>query len=176
LVECAQSMHVRALDAHRMSSTSHVHDASDGMRADRGAHNSHAGQRRSRRETRGGCRNAADGCDRCVTCAGTRSLTHSHAPRRPFAPLHPPHPLGSSPHTLHIVVHIEFVMKKNTKTSRRLKDTNAQKRRKKRLTHFAGKSQPMEFCHKVNNTHDDERRRRDKQRRTTDEGERSSGL
>jgi hypothetical protein len=40
-------------------------------------------------------------------------------------------------------------MKKNTKTARRMKDTNSQKRRKKRLAHFAGKAQPMEFCHAV---------------------------
>ncbi len=39
------------------------------------------------------------------------------------------------------------MVKKQNKSSRRMKDTNAQKRRKKRLAHFGGKEQPMEFCH-----------------------------
>jgi len=39
------------------------------------------------------------------------------------------------------------MVKKQNKASRRMKDTNAQKRRKKRLAHFGGKEQPMEFCH-----------------------------
>jgi len=39
------------------------------------------------------------------------------------------------------------MVRKTAKGARRMKDTAAQKRKKKRLQHFGGKSQPMEFCH-----------------------------
>lgn len=45
------------------------------------------------------------------------------------------------------------MVKKTSKASRRMKDTLSQKRRKKKLSHFAGKAQPMEFCHKVRAAH-----------------------